>query len=150
VNRLGAVDQFLARYPIEPNELESNRAALCHWQSPCEFEERVDTLRQRFASRTGADQFFNDPAAKFLSEAWVASKIGTARQADQVMLVPASERLPDFRLRGASTSGNMKLPPLIRRAAALAKSISSISLQFFTIGRLILRRCHQRLSVRRS
>jgi hypothetical protein len=57
----------------------------------------------RFASRTGADHFFNDPAAKFLSEAWVASKIATARQADQVMLVPESERWPDFRLRWGKT-----------------------------------------------
>jgi hypothetical protein len=63
----------------------------------------METLCNRLARRSGAIQFFNDPAAKYLREAWVASKIATVRQADQVMLVPESERWPDFRLRWNKT-----------------------------------------------
>jgi len=52
--------------------------------------ETVSHLR----AENGPVQFFDDPHAKFLREAWVASKMATVTQADAV-----SEEWPDFRLR---------------------------------------------------
>ena len=89
------------RYPIPRQELESYRVSLCNWQAPIQFEACVDKLFGRLNAKGGAVQFFNDSHMKFLHEAWVASKVARARLADAVMLVPQSERWPDFRLRWA-------------------------------------------------
>jgi predicted phage tail protein len=51
----------------------------------------------RLKSAIGRAQFFNDPRAKFLGEAWVASKVASAREAQTVRLL--ADAFPDFELR---------------------------------------------------
>jgi hypothetical protein len=82
---------------VSKEELEGHRSDLCKWRSPAEFVRVVDELM----SKVGSLQFFTDTKAAFGRDAWVAARLASVFEADEVRLGP--DRWPDFETRANGT-----------------------------------------------
>lgn len=74
-------------------ELKTRRRWFHDWHQPSKVLVRVN----RLMDDAGGEALFNDPGLKYLQEAWVAGKFGSAVGANAVRLV--SDNFPDFEMR---------------------------------------------------